>query len=53
MVVAALDRQSGQEEQAAPFPRRVRIPNIDFGSVGEAKVGERRASKGRISTRLG
>ena len=36
MAVVALDRQSGQESQAA------RIPDIDFGSFGEAELGRRR-----------
>ena len=43
-----MDRQSGQESQAASFPRRVRGPNIDLGSFGEAKVGKRRVSSGGI-----
>ncbi len=32
-----MTRQASQETQAAAFPRRVRITNIDFGSFGEAK----------------
>jgi hypothetical protein len=38
-----VDRQASQEAQVAPFPGRVRIPNIDFGFIGEADLGKRRA----------